>query len=142
MIKGNIVEIKKSITDIAISSLEKAYIGHFNVDVNSEQYLRLKEMINATADKLATKITDDQVTHSEAELITGSFNKVLVKSIIKDIATGFFVDDLKYHKSYAMSKIKTFSFDFNNKIQALARRWKAAIPKEVKKVRKKNKTIY
>jgi oligoribonuclease (3'-5' exoribonuclease) len=142
MIKGNLLEIKKSITDIAISSLEKAYIGNFNVDVNSPQYVKLKEMINTTADKLATKITDDQVTHSEAVSITGSFNKILVKSIVKDMATSFFVDYLKYHKSYAMSKIKTFSFDFVNRIEALARRWKAAIPKEVKKVRKKNKTIY
>lgn len=142
MIKGNLLEIKKSIADIAISSLEKAYIGNFNVDVNSPQYVKLREMINTTADKLATKITDDQVTHYEAVSITGSFNKVLVKSIVKDVATNFFVDDLKYHKSYAMSKIKAFSFDFNNRIEALARRWKAAIPKEVKKVRKKNKTIY
>jgi oligoribonuclease (3'-5' exoribonuclease) len=142
MIKGDVTEIKKSITDIAISSLERAYIGNFNVDVNSPQYVKLKEMINNTADKLSDKIIEDQVTHFEAVSITGSFNKVLVKSIVKDIATTFFVDDLKYHKSYALSKIKVFSFDFVNRIEALARRWKAAIPKEVKKVRKKNKTLY
>jgi hypothetical protein len=141
MIKGNVVDIKKSITDIAVSSLEKAYVGNFNVDVNSPLYVKLKDMINATAEKLADKIIEDQVTHFEAVSITGSFNKVLVKSIVKDIATTFFVDDLKYHKSYAMAKIKIFSFDFNSKIDALARRWKAAIPKKVKKVRKTKQPI-
>jgi len=137
MITGNHERIRKNLEEAATLSLEKAYVGNFNIDLNSAMYTKVKEAITKTAADLANQVIESQVTDSSSPYVTGNLNKALVSGLAKTSAEAFFVTFMKYHNSYANGKIRDFSADFNVKIASLGRRWKAEVPKKTKKTRKK-----
>jgi hypothetical protein len=136
MITGDRAKIEKEIKDIAISSLEKVYMGNFNVDFDSPKYVQLREMIDYTGRNVSELISEFQVVSTDSPYVTGVLSKDIVKQAAKRYGIEFFREKLKYHESMAVSKTKDFVYDFTTKISQQSRRWKAAVPKKAPKARK------
>lgn len=136
MITGDRTKIEKDLKELVTASLEKVYMGNFNVDFNSAKYVKLKDIIDYISTETAMLIAEFQVVHSDSPYVTGTLSKDIVKQAAKRYGIEFFREKLKYHDSMAVSKTKDFVYDFTTKTSQLARRWKAAVPKKTPKARK------
>jgi hypothetical protein len=136
MIRGNVQRIGSNLEDLIFTSLSKAHVGEFNIDLESEANVKLKNMLKEMSQRISSKIIEVQVTEdNEALYVTGSFNKGEVGSLARGCCHEFFRFIIGYHSKLANSKTKVFMTDFNFKISQLARKWKNEIPKKTKKKR-------